>query len=195
MHVIHELTGIIGEHIYVAYFLLLIGIIIEGELMIIVSGILVHLGVLPILSTLIVCLAGAMGKTFIGYGLGVFLDKKIPKNKFFEFIERKVLYILPHFKERPFWSIVVSKFVYGFNNFVIIFAGYIRADFRTFVEAELLSTIVWLPALFSIGYFASGVAFGWNHSLIHASLAILCMFVGLIVLQQIINNSIEYFEE
>lgn len=195
MHTIDFLTTFVKNHEFLAYAVVFIGVLFEGELTLILSGVLAHVGVISAALTLFFAFLGAMGKTFAGYYFGIFIKKYIPPNRLFSYVEHRVLYFLPRFKEKPFWSILISKFIYGVNHLVIIFAGYLRANFKTFIEAELLSTVPWVSVMFSLGYFFSSIAFSVGRDFRKSAFIIILFIVGFAVLQHIINVAIEISEE
>ena len=111
----------------------------------------------------------------------------------FLFIEKKVLGLLPNFKQRPFWSVFLSKFIYGINHFTLIFSGYVGIRKRTFVEAELLSSIIWVLGFVSLGYFFSSVAFTLGHNIRRATIIILLLVLAFVFIQRAIMFMIEVF--
>ena len=75
-----------------------------------------------------------------------------------KYIEERVFNFMPHFDRKPFWSIFISKFIMGVNYLVIIFSGYKKINYKTYLKAEFFSTIIWAPLLLTIGYFFSYTA-------------------------------------
>ena len=121
MHTVNLLISLVEHHQILVYVVIYVGLIFEGEFFIVSTGILAHLGALNFWFALLFIFLGGLTKTFLGYALGEFFYKKFNHHKFFRYIERRVYNILPRFKEKPFWSIFVSKFIVGANNIVIIF--------------------------------------------------------------------------
>src|ERR1035437_3620505 len=118
MHTVNLLISLVEHHQILAYGMIYLGLILEGEFTIISAGILTHLGALNFGITFLFVLLGGFSKTFLGYALGEFLHKKFHHHKFFKYIQKRVYNILPRFKERPFWSIFASKFIMGINYLV-----------------------------------------------------------------------------
>jgi membrane protein DedA with SNARE-associated domain len=181
-------------HLYVAYALMLFGVIIEGELMLIILGILAHTKVVPAPIALSIAASGAAIKTFLGYEIGRLIKKYIPQNKIFDFIEKRVHLTFPHFSEKPFWSLFFSKFVYGLNHFTIIFAGYINSNRKTYLTAELISSVAWIVIMFSIGYFFSYTAFGLSTDLKKVGLILLLGIIAFLLISRFVNLIIEFIE-
>ena len=120
MHTVNLLTRLIEDHQILAYGIIYLGLLFEGEFFLISAGILAHLGALNVWLGLLIALLGGLSKTFMGYALGEFLYKIFNHHKFFKYIQKRVYIILPRFKTKPFWSIFISKFIAGANNVVII---------------------------------------------------------------------------
>src|SRR3989344_822091 len=105
MYTIQFLSHLVENHQFLVYALIFLGIIIEGEFILLCAGVLLHLGALDISFTLPFIFAAGFCKTFFGYRLGSFLHEKWNHTKFFRYVEKRVLDVVPHFREKPFWSI------------------------------------------------------------------------------------------
>ncbi len=192
---INFLNSFVAAHSLLAYGVLFIGVFWEGEITLISAGIFVHLGVLSFPLTVGVAVVAAIAKTILGYRFGSWLGRRFPNSRALKFLERRILYFLPKFRERPFWSIVISKFIYGVNNAALAFAGYVGADFKKYCLAEFLSSTVWLGGMFGLGLFFSGAAMRISHNVRNFSLLILLFVVGFFVLLKVVNLIIEVIEE
>src|SRR4029079_9979115 len=115
-------SRIVEHHQLLVYAIILLGIVFEGEFVIIGTGIFAHLRAINIYFAVLFVFCGAFAKTFLGYELGKFLFKKFQHHRLFNYIEKRVYLVLPKFKTKPFWSIFISKFIIGANNVVIIFS-------------------------------------------------------------------------
>ncbi len=195
MHTIQTLRYVVEHYQVLAYFLIFFITIFEGEVVAISAGILIALGGLNAVITFIALFCGGMIKSFLGYYIGTFLHRRFNNNKFFQYIERKVLGIMPNFEAKPFWSIFASKFLMV-NHIVIIFAGYKKIEFRKYIQAEILSTVLWAISLLVLGYSFSYAAFRISHKLSEFLLIIVLFIVGFFVLEKILSllyNAFEYF--
>ncbi len=194
-HFLEPIYAFVGAHSVLAYVVLFFGVFWEGEIVLILAGILVHLEVLSPVLTISLIILAAICKTLAGYYLGAYIGKRFPNSTFLKFFERKVLYFLPRFKEKPFWSIFLSKCIYGANNATMLFAGYLRIDFKKYCQAELISSVVWFGVMFALGLFFSATAFSWNHGIRTFMLTILVFIIVFMFVQKLINLCIEIFEE
>ena len=176
MHTVKFLIRLVEHHQVVTYGIIYLGMVVEGEFLLICTGTLMHLGALNFYLAIAVVSCGAFSKTLIGYALGKFLFKKFNHHKFFEYIKKRVYHILPRFKAKPFWSIFVSKFIMGANNLAIIFSGFEKINYRKFLKAEIFSTIIWMPVLLSLGYFFSYTALRVSHDVWRFLIMILILY-------------------
>ncbi len=192
---LNPFSAFFTSHILVSYLVLFFFVFIEGEIALIVGGIFVHLGILSLGITIPIVIAASGLKMIAGYRFGGYLGRKYPESGFLKYIERKVYYFLPRFREKPFWSIVLSKFIYGVNNATLIFCGYVKADLRTYLRAEALSSVVWLGSMFGLGLFFSSKALLISHNFRNFSILIFLFIVGFMVLHKIVSTVIEIAEE
>ncbi|MFA5934037.1 MAG: DedA family protein [Candidatus Paceibacterota bacterium] len=195
MATIQTLAIFVEQHQVLSYTLLFIGVLLEGEFALITAGVLSHLGAFQLFTVLPVTYVGAITKPVLGYYLGIFMHRKFPESRFLKFIEKKIMYFLPHFKERPFWSVFISKFIYGVNHLTLVIAGYWHIDFKKFIKAEIFSTTIWLIGLISIGYFFSRTAFGISHDVRKVSIFLLIFLIGFIILQQLLTLIYDVYKE
>lgn len=194
MHTVQFLNHLVERHQVWTYLLIFLVTIVEGEIIGISSGILILLGALNVWIVFPALFLGGMAKTLLGYSIGLFLQKKFNGNRFFNYVERKVLTFMPRFKEKPFWSIFVSKFIIGLNHLVIIFSGYKKISFKTFMKAEVLSTAIWVPEMIFLGYFFSYAAFHISKRLSEFTLIIVLFIIGFFIFDKMISLLYEVFE-
>src|ERR1035437_5980422 len=119
MHTVNILRHLVENYEVLVYFCLFLGLIIEGEFTLMSMGILLHLHALDVYSASIFIILGLLCKTMLGYYLGRFIHEKWNNTKFLKYINKRVLTVMPRFKQKPFWSIFISKFIFGTNNIVL----------------------------------------------------------------------------
>lgn len=192
---LHPLTVFFLAHILLLYCMLFLFMFLEGEIALIIAGIGVHLGLLASPVVAILAVVAVILKMTVGYSFGAWLGRKYPESRFLRYIESRILSFLPQFRKKPFWSIVFSKCIYGLNNAALIFAGYTQANYRTYVRAEILSSIVWLGGMFGLGLFFSSAAMAISHSVHNFALLIGLFVLGFIILHKIVNLIVEIIEE
>ncbi len=195
METVSLLTNFVEQYQFLAYALILVGIIFEGEVIVISAGILTHLGALNFWVALVFIFLGGMGKTILGYALGRLLYQKFNHNRFFCYIQRKVHSLMPNFQEKPFWSIFISKFIIGANHAVILFSGYERIDYKKYLKAEIFATAIWAPLLLSLGYFFSYTALHVSEEIWRFSMIVLVLLILFFIFDKLASLAYEFFEE
>lgn len=184
MHVLEFLTNFVSNHEVLAYGLIFVGLIIEGEFMIISAGILAHLGVLNFFMALLFILLGGFVKSILGYYVGRAIYRRWHSTKFCRYIEHRVHHVMPRFRQKPFWSIFLSKFIMGANHLVIVFSGFQRVDYRKYLKAETIATLIWAPGLLTLGYIFSLTALNITREIWEFALIIFIFVVIFIILDK-----------
>lgn len=194
MHTVQILNNLVENHQIWAYLILFVGLVLEGEVVVITAGVLSYLGALDFWTSLVFILAGGMAKTFSLYYFGGFIHKKWSQHRFFKYLERRVSFLMPRFKQKPFWSIFISKFINGVNYLVIIFSGYSKINFKTFLKAEIFSTIIWAPLLLSLGFFFSQTALSYSKEIGRFSLVVLALLAVFLLFDKLVAFFYRIFE-
>ncbi|MFA6397376.1 MAG: VTT domain-containing protein [Candidatus Paceibacterota bacterium] len=176
-----------------AYIVLFLGVIIEGEVVIISFGVMSHLGVFQAFPVLLVAFLGAMVKTMLGYYIGDLLGRKFPNSKFLIYLQKRIIFFFPRLVEKPFWSIFFSKFIVGINHVTLVFAGFSKINFKTYFKAELFSTIIWMSYIFGLGYFFSAVALSISKNVNKFLLIILLLIFAFMSFEKIATVFVEFF--
>lgn len=181
-------------HAIIAYFIIILGVILEGEIVVIFAGIFSFLGSLNLFIAFASVLLGGAMKSFLGYLIGFYLNKHHSHRPFMGKIERRISYFLPRFKERPFWSIFVSRFfILGIGWFTVVFSGYKKIQLKLYIKAESLSLIIWSVLFLSVGYFFGYTALAISRDVRKFLGLILIFFLIFFVVEKIIAFIVELF--
>ena len=194
MNTVKLLTQLVENHEILVYGIIFLFIVIEGEFILLCTGILAHLGAIDFYPTLLFVFIAGMAKTFTGYYIGTLIHKKWHKTKLLKYITKRVSHMMPHFQEKPFWSIFISKFILV-NHAVIIYAGYKKIKWQEYLKAEFCSTLIWAPGLMLLGYFFSYTAIRISHEIWRFSLIVLVLIALFIILDRLVSWAYEVFEE
>ncbi|MDD3662303.1 MAG: VTT domain-containing protein [Candidatus Pacebacteria bacterium] len=182
-------------HVNIAYILVILGVILEGEIVVILAGIFSHLGSINIFIAFGVTVFAGVIKSIIGYNLGVYLQKRYPNSCLLNKAENQINLILPKFNKKPFWSIFLSRFlVFGLYWFALIFAGYKKIKIKIFVKAEIFSLLVWSSFMLLIGFIFSQTALSASHNVRNFLGMILIFFIGFFILEKIVAFFVKLFE-
>lgn len=185
-----SIISFFSTHSIAAYSGLFFAMVIEGETFLIVAGVLSHIGALNYFYVLLVAFLGVMAGDILWYSLGLLLrNKKLPK--FMETMiivaEQVVDKLLPHFKTKPVISLILAKFIYGTNHASLILAGLMRMNFRLFIKAELLASVIWVPIFATLGYFLGYTAIQFSQRISIFFLLVLIFIVSFIAFQRLLS--------
>jgi len=181
-------------HAIVVYLIIFLGVLIEGEIAVIFAGIFSYLGSINIFISLVAVILGGITKSFLGYVIGFYLNKHHSHKPFMRNIEKRISYFLPRFKDRPFWSIFMSRFfILGIGWFTILFSGYKNIPLKIYVKAEVYSLFLWSIGVLSLGYFFGYTALTISRDIRHVLIIILIFFIIFFILEKIIAFVFELF--
>ena len=185
----------VAIHVSLVYILIVLGVILEGEIMVIFAGIFIHLGSVNVYLAFLSTLVGGSIKSVLGYSIGNYLQQKHSHRKFLIQAENRVNHFLPNFIKKPFISIFLSRFlVLGMYWFSLIYAGYKKINIRIYIKAEALSLVVWSTVMLSLGAFFSYTALSVGRDVRKFMGVLLLCFILFFILEKVIAFIIELFE-
>ena len=188
---INAFIPFVQDHKTWGYVLLFLGMVLEGEVFLIVSAMLARIHAFDFAEVVTIAFAGVMVGDVFWYWVGVLLSKFNGRIKITHAAERTVKMVFPNFQKRPFLSILISKFIYGVNHATLVFSGVTRLDFKLFINAELLASVVWV-AIYSIaGYLFGNAAIAVTQKATRFALLALVFVIGFILLERWLSN---YYE-
>lgn len=181
-------------HAIIIYLIIFLGVVIEGEIVVVFAGIFSYLGSINIFIALIAVVLGGATKSFIGYSIGFYLQKHHSHKPFVNKVERRISYFLPRFKERPFWSIFISRFfILGIGWFTVLFSGYKKIPLKIYAKAETYSLAIWSLGIMALGYFFGYTALAISRDVRHVLIMILVFFIIFFIMEKIIAFVFELF--
>ena len=138
-----------------AYLLIFIGIVLEGDIILFASAFLAYKGFFNLWYVLFIAFLGANIGGLFWYKTGYWLNNL--SSLFNKFINR-FKFLDNHLEVRPFHTIFVSKFVYGFHTLIFMRAGILNFNLVKLFKYNLIPNIVWIIVILGLGYF-SGASF------------------------------------
>jgi membrane protein DedA with SNARE-associated domain len=181
-------------HAVIIYIIIYLGVIAEGDIVVILAGILSYLGSLNLLIAFLCIIIAGASKSFLGYTIGSYLQKHHSNNNFIQKIERRLCSFLPYFDKRPFWSIFISRFfLFGIGWFTLIFAGFKKIPLKTYLKAEVPSIIVWSTSILALGYFFGYTALSISRDVRNFMGLIFAFLIMFFLLEKIISFMFELF--
>lgn len=165
----------IEENRYLGYLVLFLGMIIEGEVILMIGGILANLNALNLESVFIFSFIGVLVNDILWYHIGVYLKNNHGHRSLLQRAERKVKKLLPGIETSPAYAIFISKFIAGFNHPTLIMLGFLKVNFKYFMKLQVFASLVWTLVFISLGF-----AFG--HTAISVSRKVHVFVIAVVVL-------------
>lgn len=149
----HPFYDLIGQYgLYAVFFLAMI----EGDITLLLAGVLAHSGFFGEYSFAKVLLAGTLGGAsgdVIAYSTGRGFDKTVRDVRFYRMAKPRIERLTNKFGTL---SIFLSKYIYGLRTATCAFHGVGRMRFLRFLPLVVASCFAWVFVLSGAGYFFSG---------------------------------------
>jgi membrane-associated protein len=132
---------------------LLIGFLLPGDSLLVVTGIVAHAAGWPVVPlTLSLCVAAIVGDT-IGYAIGAKAGPAIfnrPQSRFFK--RDHLLAAKAYYERHGGKTIIIARFIPLIRTFVPVVAGAAKMEYRSFIVFNVCGGIGWIVSMISIGY-------------------------------------------
>lgn len=132
---------------------LLIGFLLPGDSMLVVTGIVARSAewpIFPLAATL--CASAIVGDT-IGYSIGAKAGPAIFNRPSSRFFKRDHLLAAKEYYERHGGkTIIIARFIPLIRTFVPVVAGAARMEYRSFVVFNIVGGIGWIVSMLMVGY-------------------------------------------
>ena len=165
--------------------MLIIGILLPATVLLMMSGGLVGSGTLPIAPILLWGMAGAVLGDALSYWLGKWLGPSILRLKMLKTHRRAVARARLLCYRYGFLAVLIGRFLGPMRSLIPTVAGVMKMSEKKFQLANVLSGILWVPALLAPGYLAAISVDAAKHSresLIYSALGFVVLFsVGLLI--------------
>ncbi len=181
---------------HLSYLVLFLGIIIEGEFIVLAASFLAYLGFFSLPAVLAVTIAGVVTGDIVWYYLGRKFGEsfliKIRIGRFHLFSEKRMKYIESHFSNGTAGrTLFVAKFLYGLAHLTFLLAGASKMEFKKFIKPAVISSTVWAIVVVSLGYL-----FGSSFALIQQytkdiGISLSIVVIVIIVIQYLVNKEAE----
>ncbi len=126
--------------------------IFENDVVFIMTGVVVHLGIVHPESAFLACLAGALLHDSLWFWLGHARSDSIRSSRVYRKLGPAVERLAARFGP---WELLLSRFIYGTRNPSLVFWGTQKLSVFRFAAIELTAFMIWGGALTGLGYFLS----------------------------------------
>ncbi len=129
---------------------------VEGDITLLLAGVLAHNGNFGHYSFLKVYLAGTAGGMVgdtIGFYIGRFFKSKVQNYSFYKMSQPRIEKLTEKFGG---YTVIVSKYIYGIRGALCLFNGMGGMSYKKFIFLDFFSCSIWVLMLAGAGYFFSG---------------------------------------
>jgi len=166
-------------HRILAYVAIFIGMFIEGEIILVLTGVLVRSGVVGFFPSLITAFIGIVLSDLFYWSLGKRLIES-GRKKFLFFTTENTAPILRKLEKRSGFWIFISKFAWNLNRVVLVCAGYSKISLKKLLKYSATAAAVWTTLLISLGYIFAHQTDILKHDLKRAALFLTLLIIGVI---------------
>jgi membrane protein DedA with SNARE-associated domain len=129
------------------------GVMIEGDLTLLLAGVLAHHGLFGFSEALLTSMAGGVIGDSISYLIGYTGKERIKNSHFYQRTQPQLQRLSARF---GVYSVFLVKYIYGLRTASAIFWGFAHMRFGRFAPLTLASCAAWALILIGLGYSFSG---------------------------------------
>ena len=184
------LTNFSETHRIFAYLIIFFSIFIEGEIILLLAGVLSHKGYLDISDVIVVAFVAAVLHDILYWSIGGRL-LKTAKQKFLFINLEKIKSFLDKFKIGNGLYIFISKFAWSFNRITLIASGYIKMPLSELLRYSITASIIWSVTLVSLGNIFASETHVLKRDIKTASLLLTGFIVIIVILENLFRKALE----
>ena len=187
----HFLINFSETHRILIYLIIFFGMFVEGEIILILAGILIRgRHGIHFLDAFIVAFVAVMIHDILYWLIGNWLSKTQSK-KFLFFNLDKVKVFFDKFKKVSHVHIFISKFGYSINRFTLVASGYLEMPLKKFIKYSIPADFIWALVLISLGFwFADSTAILRKDLKIFA-ISVTILLVAVIIIENLVQKAIK----
>lgn len=133
---------------------------IEGDITLLLSGVMAHSGFFGPFSFLKVYIFGTLGGIVgdsVGYMIGRVFRETVKDYGFYKMAQPRIEKLIDKFGG---FAIIISKYIYGIRGAMCVFYGIGKMPYLRFLLLDIISCSLWVLILSGVGYFFSGAITG-----------------------------------
>jgi len=177
------LTNFSETHRILSYIIIFFSIFVEGEILLILAGVLSHKGYLDIFDVIVIAFVGAVLHDLFYWSIGKKLAKTHRK-KFWLINLEKIYAFLEKRRFNSGLYIFISKFAWNLNRVILVASGYLKLSAKELLRYSIPASFIWAVVFVSAGY-----VFAFETDILKKDLKTAALFVaGFLVLLILFEN-------
>lgn len=175
------------------YPLLFLGIILEGDAVILVATFAAWQGLIPMFGLLPFAFLSSLVADNLWYLLGRY---EFALTKPLIFVAEKVTNpFLKRLENSPLGFIILSKFTYGINHLTLMRSGMMKMAYRQYLRIILLADLIWVVVMGSLGYFLGASFQALKHYLRYGEIGLLIVLLLVVFSEKLVRYFVKKNEE
>lgn len=167
-------------HRLLVYIILFIGILIEGEILLVLAGVLSRNGQLDFFNIVLFAFVAAIIHDLIYWSIGRKISKT-QREKFLFFKISKFNYFLERLRDGNGIYIFISKFAWNLNRIILVASGYLKMPIKKLLQYSIPASLIW-----AITFVALGNIFAEKTEILKQDLKTAAVFISVFILVIII---------
>ena len=145
----HTLLSVIASYSFLAYPVVFLGTIIEGDFTFLLFGALSHEGVVHFWGVVGVGILGSIAHDIIFWNIGRLIRQRRKKPLSASPSAQAVADVVS--SNAPLY-IFLSKFVWNFNRIILVTSGFVGVTFKTLIRSAVPAACLWVTVIMSLGF-------------------------------------------
>ena len=185
------LTNFSEAHRLLSYLIIFLVVFIEGEVILLLAGILARHGYLGLFTVFSIAFAASILHDLLYWSIGRRLAARKRPDNFLFFNLDKAKNLLASFGERNGFYIFISKFSWGLTRLVLVASGYMKMPIRNVWKYTIPAGFIWTISLISLGYAFASETNLLRKDIKTATLLVTAFVLAILALEYIIRKSIK----
>jgi len=174
------LTNFSETHRILSYLIIFFGMFVEGEVILLLAGVLSHRGYLDVFDVMMIASIGAILHDVLYWSIGIKFSRA-SKGKFLFINLEKTKEFLEKVNFNNGLYIFISKFSWNLNRLALITSGYLKTPIKSLLRYSVPAGIIWSITFTSLGY-----VFAFETSLLRKDIATAGIFLAIFIVAVII---------
>lgn len=176
-------------HRIIAYAIIFLTVLIEGEIIVLLAGVLTKSGYLSFLNIALIAFVAASFHDLIWWTIGRKLaDAK--RKKFLCFDFEKIGHFLTKIRLNSGIYIFLSKFAWNFNRLALVTSGYAKTPIKKMLSFSVPACFIWAFLFVALGNVFADQTDILKKDLKTAGLFVVGLIVGILILENVIRKII-----
>jgi membrane protein DedA with SNARE-associated domain len=177
-------------HRILSYVIISLGVLVEGEVVLLLAGVLSHRGYLDIFDVIFIAFLAAIVHDLIYWSIGKKLAESNKKKILFVDLE-KVKRFIEKSRNRSGLYVFITKFTWSFNRIALIASGFIKTPLKELLKYSLPACLIWAITFVSLGYIFASKADIFKKDIKTAVILISGFIIFVVILENLLRRQIK----